>query len=135
MRVKFTIAVCALLVLVLGASQAYAQVGGYAVSRGIKDAVEHGKNQRVGEILLDYDENGGNIDAGAVVTVTFGGLPITSIGTLDCMTPVICPAGEVPTLNDDKDTLTITTTGEASRTGLDQLDQRQSGCIDSGCGR
>ena len=30
-RVKFTIAVCALLVLALGASQAYAQVGGYDV--------------------------------------------------------------------------------------------------------
>ena len=32
-RVKFTIAVCALLVLALGASQAYAQAGGYSVSR------------------------------------------------------------------------------------------------------
>ena len=29
MRVKFTIALCALLVLALGASQAYAQAGGY----------------------------------------------------------------------------------------------------------
>ena len=49
--------------------------------------------------------------------------------------PVVCPAGNVPTLNDDKDTLTITTTVEASGMASIRLEQRQSGCIDSGCGR
>ena len=74
MRVKFTIALCALLVLALGASQAYAQ--GYGVSRSIETVVQHGKNQMVGEIQLDYDASGGDIDAGATITITFGGLPI-----------------------------------------------------------
>ena len=70
MRVKFTIAVCALLVLALGASQAYAQ--GYLVSRSIETVVQHGKNQMVGTIQLDYTETAGDIDAGATITITFG---------------------------------------------------------------
>ena len=44
MRVKFTIALCALLVLALGASQAYAQ--GYSVSRGITTVAEHTERTR-----------------------------------------------------------------------------------------
>ena len=55
MRVKFTIAVCALLVLALGASQAYAQAG-YSVSRSIKTVVEHGKNQMMGDIEFAYTD-------------------------------------------------------------------------------
>ena len=53
MRVKFTIAVCALLVLALGASQAYAQAG-YTVARSINTVAEHGKNQMMGDIQLGY---------------------------------------------------------------------------------
>ena len=46
MRVKFTIALCALLVLALGASQAYAQAGGYSGFRKVSTTVvQHGKNQ------------------------------------------------------------------------------------------
>ena len=52
MRVKFTIALCALLVLALGASQAYAQAGGYGVSKSIETVVQHGKNQMVGIIRV-----------------------------------------------------------------------------------
>ena len=83
MRVKFTIAVCALLVLALGASQAYAQ-DGYSVSRNINTVVEHGKNQMMGDIELVYTANGGNIDAGNTVTVTFGALSLSSDGELVC---------------------------------------------------
>ena len=87
MRVKFTIALCALLVLALGASQAYGQSGGYDVSRSIPDVVQHGKNQEVGRILLTYDMDGGVIDAGSDITITFSsggnGLPIARAGTAE----------------------------------------------------
>ena len=82
MRVKFTIALCALLVLALGASQAYAQ--GFAVSKSIETVVQHGKNQMVGQIQLDYDTDGGDLDAGETITITFGGLPIATLGTASC---------------------------------------------------
>ena len=88
MRAKLTILFCALLVLALGASQAYGQAGGYAVSKSIETVVQHGKNQRVGIIQLDYDINGGDIDAGATITITFSsggsGLPINVAGTATC---------------------------------------------------
>ena len=106
-RVKFTIAVCALLVLALGASQAYAQAGGYDVLRAIETVVQHGKNQMVGEIQLHYDGTGGIIDAGDDLTITFGGLPIAVDGEAVCTNGVSCAAGTV--LNDDKDTITIET--------------------------
>ena len=109
-RVKFTIAICALLVLALGASQAYGQVGGYDVLRAIETVVQHGKNQMVGEIQLHYDMTGGIIDAGDDLTITFGGLPIAVDGEATCGNGVDCPAGTV--LNDDKDTITIETTGD-----------------------
>ena len=88
MRAKLTILLCALLVLALGASQAYGQAGGYAISKSIETVVQHGKNQRVGIIQLDYDLNGGDIDAGATITITFSsggnGLPINVAGTATC---------------------------------------------------
>ena len=77
MRVKFTIAVCALLMLGLVASQAYAQEG-YLVSRSITTVVEHGKNQLMGEIELEFTNSGGNIDAGDTITITFVGLSISN---------------------------------------------------------
>ena len=110
MRVKFTIAVCALLVLALGASQASAQ--GYLVSRSIDDVVQHGKNQEVGEIQLDYTETAGDIDAGDTITITFGGLPVNVAGTADCDSPITCTAAVA---KNDEDTgagtITIETTG------------------------
>ena len=102
MRVKFTIALCALLVLALGASQAYAQSGGYDVLRAIETVAQHGKNQMVGQIQLHYDSTGGVIDAGSDITVTFGGLPIAVAGTATCTNGVSC--GDGAALNDDKDT-------------------------------
>ena len=36
----------------------------------------------MGDIRLDYEEAGGNIDAGDTITVTFGSLSISSTGTL-----------------------------------------------------
>ena len=116
MRVKFTIAVCALLVLTLGASQAYAQAGGYDVLRAIETVVQHGKNQMVGQIQLHYDATGGIIDAGSDLTITFGGLPIAVDGDAVCTNGVSCSGGAA--LNDDKDTITIETTGDPNADGL-----------------
>ena len=116
MRVKFTIAVCALLVLALGASQAYAQ--GYEVSRSIETVVQHGKNQMVGVIQLDYDATGGDIDAGATITITFGGLPIAVAGTATCTggAPVLTCTAAVAENDEDTGagTLTIATNGETN---------------------
>ena len=109
MRAKLTILFCALLVLALGASQAQAQSGGYDVLRAIEDVVQHGKNQVVGEIQLHYDSSGGIIDAGSDITVTFGGLPIAVAGTATCTNGVSC--GDGGELNDDKDMITIDTSG------------------------
>ena len=109
MRAKLTILLTALLVLALGASQAYAQAGGYDVLRGIETVAQHGKNQQVGTIRLDFDSNGGIIDAGATITVTFGGLPVAVAGEAACANGVACADGAV--LNDDKDTITIATDG------------------------
>ena len=117
MRAKLTILMCALLVLALGASQAHAQ--GYLVSRSIEDVVQHGKNQSVGEIQLDYSDTG-DIDAGGTITVTFGGLPISAVGVADCTSPVDCDAA--PAINEDKDTLTIETTGTPGTDAAINLD-------------
>ena len=116
MRVKFTIAVCALLVLALVASQAYAQAGGYGVSKSIETVVQHGKNQMMGIIQLDFDAGGGDLDAGETITITFGGLTITSAGTANCTGGGLsCTA---PTFKNDEDTgvgtLTIETDGGAA---------------------
>ncbi len=81
MRAKFTLLMCALLMPGLAVTQANAQAG-YAVSRSITTAAQYGKNQVMGDIRLDYEEAGGNIDAGDTITVTFGSLSISSTGTL-----------------------------------------------------
>ena len=123
MRVKFTftIAVCALLMLGLVASQAYAQAGGYAISKSIETVVQHGKNQQVGIIQLDYDINGGDIDAGETITITFSsggnGLPINVAGMAACSGGGLdCPADSVAENDEDTGagTITITTTGGAA---------------------
>ena len=61
MRVKFTIAVCALLMLGLVASQAYAQdAGGYNVTKSatLKKVVYGGNNQRMPELEFPYAMDG-----------------------------------------------------------------------------
>ena len=76
MRLKFTIAICALLVLGLAVSQANAE--GYRISSAVNTVVESGNNQVVGGIRLTH------VDSGAVhlpennkVTIKYGGLVIT----------------------------------------------------------
>ena len=76
MRVTFTIAVCALLMLGLAATQVSAQ--GFTVSKSETDVVMHGRNQPMGAIRLDYATSGGDIDDGRTITVSYGGLRITS---------------------------------------------------------
>ena len=117
MRVKFTIAVCALLMLGLVASQAYGQAGGYGVSKSIETVVQHGKNQMVGIIQLDFDVGGGDLDAGETITITFGGLTIATAGTATCTGGGLsCTDGA--TFENDEDTgagtLTIETDGGAA---------------------
>ena len=115
MRVKFTIAVCALLMLGLVVSQANAQ--GFSVSKAENSVVEHGRNQRMGALRLDYTDSGGNIDAGSKITVSYG-LPITTatadfgVGgdagdNLDCDTPITC-ATDAIAVAEDKMSITIT---------------------------
>ena len=78
MRVKFTIAVCALLMLGLVVTQVNAQ--GFNVSKSETTVVEHGRNQMMGAIRLDYVATGGNIDDGRTIKVNYGSLRITSTG-------------------------------------------------------
>ena len=120
MRVKLTILMCAVLVLALGASQAYGQAGGYAISKSIETVVQHGKNQMVGIIQLDYDLNGGDIDAGATITITFSsggnGLPINVAGTATCTGGGLsCSDGSEAENDEDTGvgTITIETAGGA----------------------
>ena len=76
MRVKFTIAVCALLMLGLAVTQVNAQ--GFNVSKSETDVAEHGRNQMMGAIRLDYTLSGGNIDDGRTITVNYSNLRITT---------------------------------------------------------
>ena len=77
MRVKFTIAVCALLMLGLAVTHVNAQ--GFNVSKSETDVAEHGRNQRMGAIRLDYTLSGGNIDDGRTITVNYNDLRITTV--------------------------------------------------------
>ena len=69
MRVKFTIAVCALLMLGLAVTQVNAQ--GFNVSKSETMVVQHGRNQMMGAIRLDYTRTGGNIDDGRTIKVNY----------------------------------------------------------------
>ena len=83
MRAKFTLLMCALLMPGLAVTRANAQ-DGYLVSRDIATVAQHGKNQVVGDIQLEYIQDGGTIDAGETINITFGDLPIAAIGTVTC---------------------------------------------------
>ena len=76
MRVKFTIAVCALLMLGLAVTHVNGQ--GFTVSKSERDVALHGRNQVMGSIRLDYVVTGGNIDDGRTIQVNYGSLGITS---------------------------------------------------------
>ena len=82
MRAKFTIAVCALLMLGLAVTHVNAQ--GFNVSKSETYVVEHGRNQMLGAIRLDYTQSGGNIDDGRTIKVTYGTLELTGGGELLC---------------------------------------------------
>ena len=85
MRVKFAIAVCALLVLALGASHVQAQArGGYLVYTDPNKVVQYGANQTMGRLQFVYRDNAGVIDAGNTIMISYHGLTITNpVGTAD----------------------------------------------------
>ncbi len=77
MRVKFTIAICALLVLGLAVSEVAAQ--GYRLSARVNTVVETGNNQELGALRLTYKSSGSvHIPSNTTLEVTFGGLTITN---------------------------------------------------------
>ena len=83
MRVRFTILICALLVLGLAVSQVNAQ--GYQVRVRPNNVVEGGNNQELGAIRMTHrtlQEAGANIVENSTIEITFGGLTITNPGTL-----------------------------------------------------
>jgi hypothetical protein len=127
MRVKFTIAICALLVLGLAVSQVNAQ--GYQVRVRPNNVVEHGNNQELGAIRLTHrtlQEAGANIVENGTIEITFDGLTITNPSTAltsgtdpdgDEQLIVIGGAATAKAANDDdtdvgKVTITITTHGD-----------------------
>ena len=77
MRVKFTIAICALLVLALGASHVQAQSGGFVVLKDDSKVVKYGANQEMGLLEFVYRDNGGVIDDAASLKISYGGLTIS----------------------------------------------------------
>ena len=80
MRVKFTIAICALLVLGLAVSEVAAQ--GYRLAARVNSVVATGNNQELGALRLTYKESGNvHIPSNNTLDVTFGGLTITSLAT------------------------------------------------------
>ena len=92
--------------------------GGYGVSKSIETVVQHGKNQMVGIIQLDFDVGGGDLDAGETITITFGGLTIATAGTATCTGGGLsCANDPGAEFENDEDTgagtLTIETTGTA----------------------
>ena len=79
MRVRFTILICALLVLGLAVSQVNAQ--GYKVSLRTNNVVMGGNNQELGAIRLTFktvDQGGFNIVENDTIEITFGDLTITN---------------------------------------------------------
>ena len=84
MRVRFTILICALLVLGLAVSQVNAQ--GYKVSLRTNNVVMGGNNQELGAIRLTFktvDQGGFNIVRNDTIEITFGDLTITNAALVD----------------------------------------------------
>ncbi|MYE39428.1 MAG: hypothetical protein F4X27_04280 [Chloroflexi bacterium] len=80
MRVKFTIAICALLVLGLAVSQVNAQ--GYKVSSKPNSVVQYGNNQALGDIRLTFrtaEQGGFNIVQNTTIEITYGGLTLSNV--------------------------------------------------------
>ena len=84
MRVKFTIAVCALLVLGLAVSQADAQ--GYRAASKPQNVVQTGNNQELGAIRLTHrtiDQGAVHLSQNNTMEITFGGLTITNVAAVN----------------------------------------------------
>lgn len=78
MRVKFTIAICALLVLGLAVSEVAAQ--GYRLAARVNTVVASGNNQELGALRLTYKAGGSvHIPSNSTIEITFGGLTVTSL--------------------------------------------------------
>ena len=77
MKSKWTI-LLAVLMLGLAVTQVNAQ--GFNVSKSETYVVEHGRNQMLGAIRLDYTQSGGNIDDGRTIKVTYSTLELTGGG-------------------------------------------------------
>ena len=85
MRVKFTIAICALLVLGLAVSEVSAQ--GYRLAARVNTIVASGNNQELGALRLTYKDAGNvHIPSNLTLDVTYGGLTITSLDSADVAT-------------------------------------------------
>ena len=67
-----------LAVLMLGLAVTQVNAQGFNVSKSETDVAEHGRNQRMGAIRLDYTASGGNIDDGRTITVNYSNLRITT---------------------------------------------------------
>ena len=93
MRAKLTILFCALLMLGLAATQVNAQ--GFNVSKSERDVVQHGRNQMMGAVRLDYTLSAGNIDDGRTITVNYSNLRIitTEIAVNDAATGATLECG------------------------------------------
>ena len=151
MRVKFTIAICALLVLGLAVSQVNAQ--GYKISVAPRDVVASGNNQLLGQIRLAHRtavEGGFDVVQNDSIEITFGGLNITNASAVDAATNLTLTGAAAATVvaANDKDTkagkltLTITAHGgtitiagiRADVSGLDADDTVSATITSSGTG-
>ena len=77
MKSKWTILLAALM-LMLGLAVTQVNAQGFNVSKSERDVAEHGRNQMMGAIRLDYTQSGGNIDDGRTITVNYNNLRITT---------------------------------------------------------
>lgn len=122
MRVKFTIAICALLVLGLAVSEVAAQ--GYRLSARVNTVVASGNNQELGALRLTYKASGNvHIPSNNTIEITFGGLTITSGGALvagggNTLTGVTATVGNI---DDDNKNQKITLDISGATPANDQL--------------
>ena len=111
MRVKFTIAICALLVLGLAVSEVAAQ--GYRILVSPTTVVAGGHNQKLGGIQLEHrtqSQGDFNIPESGSIEITYGGLYLTetTAGTTATDVPSVVAVGSaidaasVTIANDDK---------------------------------
>lgn len=124
MRVKFTIAICALLVLGLAVSEVAAQ--GYRLSARVNTVAASGNNQELGALRLTYKASGNvHIPANNTIEITFGGLTITSLaggglvaGDTNTLTGVTATVGNI---DDDNKNQKITLDISGATPGNDQI--------------